>query len=207
MLQATFWPPAVSSMPQTRSGEVSKRTGISAEKVSLRAVWMAARCSFGRSKALFTSPEAEPARKAWASSSFGLLSSSPRRRMNTSTTRASRLTSARSASVFFAMANTSCWVRRRRASFRVWASFFRVSWRFPLKASAAVRAASSSRWCSAAASAVALPRSAARCRSKSSFRCWKASRSAWAAACFPSASARAAAMRFSLASMAWRMGW
>src|ERR1035441_211539 len=59
MLHATFCPFVVSSMPLTRSGAVSKRTRISAEKVSLSAFCMAARCSAGTSKALRTTAGSE----------------------------------------------------------------------------------------------------------------------------------------------------
>ena len=55
MLHATFCPFVVSSIPLIRSGAVSNRTWISAEKVSLSACWIAARCSAGRSNALRTS--------------------------------------------------------------------------------------------------------------------------------------------------------
>ena len=44
MLQATFCPFVVSSIPLTKSGAVSNRMWISAEKVSLSAFWIAARC-------------------------------------------------------------------------------------------------------------------------------------------------------------------
>ena len=43
MLQPTFWPLAVSSIPLTRSGAVSNRTWTSAENVSLSAFWITAR--------------------------------------------------------------------------------------------------------------------------------------------------------------------
>jgi len=55
MLQATFCPFVVSSIPPTRSGAVSNRTRILAEKVSLSAFCIAVRCSAGKSNALRTS--------------------------------------------------------------------------------------------------------------------------------------------------------
>ena len=55
MLQATFCPFVVSSIPLIKSGAVSNRTWISAEKVSLSACWITARCSAGKSNALRTS--------------------------------------------------------------------------------------------------------------------------------------------------------
>ena len=72
MLQATFCPFAVSSIPLTRSGAVSKRIWMSAEKVSLSAFWIAARCSAGRSNALRTSAGSDAVFRASARPAFAL---------------------------------------------------------------------------------------------------------------------------------------
>jgi hypothetical protein len=85
MLQATFCPLAVSSIPLTKSGAVSNRRWISAEKVSLSAFCIVARCSGGRSKALRTRAVSEAVLKALARSDFAWPSIARKRRVNTST--------------------------------------------------------------------------------------------------------------------------
>ena len=72
MLQATFCPFVVSSIPLIRSGAVSNRMRISAEKVSLSAFWIAARCSAGRSNALRTSAGPDAVFRARARSALRL---------------------------------------------------------------------------------------------------------------------------------------
>ena len=62
MLQATFCPCAVSSIPLITSGAVSNRTWTSADKVSLIAWWIACCCSGGKSKALRTRSGSDDAR-------------------------------------------------------------------------------------------------------------------------------------------------
>ena len=145
MLQATFFPFVVSSIPLTRSGAVSNRTRILAEKVSLSAFCIAARCSSGRSNALRTSAGSDADLRASARPAFALPSISRKRRVNTSAKRSSRLVVARSVSALRAMANTSCRVRRLIASPKLCASLLSVSCRFALKASAACRASPRSR--------------------------------------------------------------
>src|ERR1035438_6823844 len=144
MLHATFCPFVVSSMPLIRSGAVSNRTRISAEKVSLSAFCMAARCSAGTSNVLRTTAGPEAVLRAAPRPSFALPSISRKRRVNTSPRRSSRLVVARSVSAFRAIANTSFWARRLMACFRLWASFLSVSCRLALRASAAFRASSRS---------------------------------------------------------------
>ena len=73
MLQATFRPFAVSSMPLITSGAVSNRTWISAEKVWLSACCIALCCSDERSKALRTSTGSDDIFRALARSSFASL--------------------------------------------------------------------------------------------------------------------------------------
>ena len=59
-------------MPLIRSGAVSNRTRISAEKVSLSAFCMAARCSAGRSNVLRTTAGSEAVLRACAEAFFRL---------------------------------------------------------------------------------------------------------------------------------------
>ena len=112
MLQATFCPFVVSSIPLTKSAAVSKRTRMAAEKLSLSAFCIAVRCSAGRSNALRTTAGSDADLRASARLAFALPSISRKRRVNTSARRSSRLVVARSVSALRAMANTSCRVRR-----------------------------------------------------------------------------------------------
>ena len=73
MLQATFFPFVVSSIPLTRSGAVSNRTRILAEKVSLSSFCIAARCSSGRSNALRTTAGSDADLRASARPAFASL--------------------------------------------------------------------------------------------------------------------------------------
>ena len=157
---------------------------MSAEKVSLSAFWIAARCSAGRSNALRTSAGlGRRPRGPAASVAFASPSSARKRRVNTSHMRSSRLVVgeirqrlARDGEHFLLgpaarWPGSGCWPR-----------FAAPPRRLALKASAACRASSSSRWRSAFASSVAWLNSAARCWSNSSFLCWNSSRSFCASA-------------------------
>ncbi len=100
----------LSSMPLTSSGAVSKRTWMSRREGFVERALDRRRCSAGRSNALRTSAGSDAALSALASPLFAWPSSSRKRRTNTSTMRSSRLAPARSASALRAMANTSCCV-------------------------------------------------------------------------------------------------
>jgi hypothetical protein len=106
-------------MPLITSGAVSKRICISAEKVSLSARCIAARCSAWQLEGAAHEHRVGRCFEGLGET-FALASSfsSRRRRVNTSLMRSSRLVPARSVSVLRAMAKTSSRVRRVISSLR-----------------------------------------------------------------------------------------
>ncbi len=173
MLQASFCPCALSSMPPTSSGVVSNLSGIGRPKDSSRAAWIAACCGAGSSKALRS--KAGSASDAASSAAPSVASAGPstacRRWMKTSHTRCSRLTPARSPSTRRVMSNTCCCVSRAISACRCCASVSSAFARWALAASAASRASSCRRSRSACAASLACRSSSARCSSKAWFFC------------------------------------
>ncbi len=206
MFQPTFMPVVASSIPQTRLGEVSNRSRMSAAKVSFTAFRIVARSFSGSSNALRTSAGSPFALSALASRALSSSPVSRNLRVNTSPKRSSRLVVARSPSAFRAMAKTSSWVRPRIDWPRVWASARSASCRFAASASAACRAAARSRVRSAAAASVASFMSAARWSSRLVCLRWRSRRSFSASAFWLAAASSSAAIFFSRVSMAWRIG-